>query len=46
MLFGSAFPLIPPEHWMQDFDEAGRKDKVKPLILRETAVRRPGLKPA
>jgi len=46
MLFGSNFPLIPPERWMKHFDEAGCKDKVKPLILRETAVRRPGLKPA
>ena len=29
MLFGSDYPLITPERWMKDFDEAGFKDKVK-----------------
>src|SRR5262249_51374567 len=33
ILFGSDFPLITPERWMSDFEEAGFKDKVKPLIL-------------
>ena len=36
MLFGSAYPLITPERWMKDFNEAGFKDKVKPLILKKT----------
>ena len=35
MLFGSAYPLITPERWMKDFNEAGFKDKVKPLILKK-----------
>jgi hypothetical protein len=35
MLFGSDYPLITPERWMKDFDEAGFKDKVKPLILKD-----------
>ena len=39
MLFGSDYPLITPERWMKDFDEAGFKDKVKPLILKENAKR-------
>ena len=39
MLFGSDFPLITPERWMKDFEEAGFKDKVKPLILKENAKR-------
>jgi len=39
MLFGSDYPLITPERWMKDFDEAGFKDKVKPLILKDNAVR-------
>jgi len=43
MLFGSDFPLITPERWMKDFDEAGFKDKVKPLILKENAKRLLGL---
>mgnify|MGYP000149905634 CR=1 FL=1 len=43
MLFGSDYPLITPERWMADFDEAGFKDKVKPLILKENAKRLLGL---
>ena len=43
MLFGSDYPLITPERWMKDFDEAGFKDKVKPLILKENAKRLLGL---
>ena len=39
MLFGSDYPLITPERWMKDFDEAGFKDKVKPLILKDNAKR-------
>jgi predicted TIM-barrel fold metal-dependent hydrolase len=39
MLFGSDYPLITPERWMKDFDEAGFKDKVKPLILKDNAMR-------
>jgi predicted TIM-barrel fold metal-dependent hydrolase len=43
MLFGSDFPLITPERWMKDFDEAGFKPEVKPLILKDNAVRLLGL---
>ena len=39
VLFGSDYPLITPERWMKDFGEAGFKDKVKPLILKENAKR-------
>jgi predicted TIM-barrel fold metal-dependent hydrolase len=39
MLFGSDFPLITPERWMKDFDEAGFRDEVKPLILKDNAAR-------
>jgi uncharacterized protein len=46
MLFGSDFPLISPDRWMKDFEEAGFKDAVKPLILKDNAVRLLGLKPA
>ena len=42
MLFGSDYPLITPERWMKDFDDAGFKDKVKLLILKENAKRRLG----
>jgi uncharacterized protein len=46
MLFGSDYPLITPERWMKDFEEAGFKDKVKPLILKENAKRLLGFTPA
>ena len=45
VLFGSDFPLISPDRWMNDFEEAGFKDAVKPLILKDNAVRLLGLKP-
>ena len=39
ILFGTDFPLITPERWMKDFETAGFKDEVKPLIMKENAVR-------
>jgi predicted TIM-barrel fold metal-dependent hydrolase len=39
MLFGTDFPLITPERWMKDFEAAGFKDEVKPLILKENAIK-------
>jgi predicted TIM-barrel fold metal-dependent hydrolase len=39
MLFGSDFPLIAPDRWMKDFDEAGFRPEVRPLILKENAIR-------
>ena len=39
ILFGSDFPLITPDRWLKDFAEAGFKDEVKPLILKENAKR-------
>ena len=44
VLFGTDFPLITPERWMKDFEEAGFRDEVKPLILKENAGRLLGLK--
>ena len=43
MLFGSDFPLITPDRWMKDFEEAGFRDAVKPLILKQNAMRVLGL---
>ena len=43
MLFGSDFPFITPERWIADFEEAGFRDEVKPLILKENAARLLGL---
>jgi hypothetical protein len=39
ILFGSDFPLITPDRWLKDFEEAGFKDEVKPLILKRNAMR-------
>jgi len=39
MLFGSDFPLITPERWMKDFETAGFRPEVQPLILKENAAK-------
>ena len=39
ILFGSDFPLITPDRWIKDFEEAGFKDDVQPLILKDNAMR-------
>jgi len=43
MLFGSDFPLITPDRWMADFEKADFRDEVRPLILKENAVKLFGL---
>ncbi len=43
MLFGSDFPLITPDRWLADFEKIGIKDEVRPLILKENAIRLFGL---
>jgi predicted TIM-barrel fold metal-dependent hydrolase len=43
VLFGSDFPLITPDRWLDDFAQAAFKDEVRPLILKENAVRLLGL---
>jgi predicted TIM-barrel fold metal-dependent hydrolase len=42
-LFGSDFPLITPDRWLADFEQAPFKDEVRPLILKENAARLLGL---
>ena len=39
ILFGTDFPLITPERWLKDFETAGFKEEVKPLILKENAIK-------
>jgi len=39
MLFGSDWPAITPDRWLQDFEAAPFKDEVRPLILKENAMR-------
>ncbi len=39
VLFGSDFPLITPDRWLADFEQAAFKDDVRPLVLKENAAR-------
>lgn len=39
MLFGSDWPAITPDRWLEDFANAPFKDEVRPLILKENAMR-------
>jgi len=43
MLFGSDFPVITPDRWLADFANLEIKDDVRPLILKDNAVRVLGL---
>ena len=43
MLFGTDYPLITPERWMKDYDAAGFREEVKPLIMKQNAIRALGL---
>jgi predicted TIM-barrel fold metal-dependent hydrolase len=43
VLFGSDYPWITPDRWLADFEKIGIRDEVRPLILKENAVRLLGL---
>jgi hypothetical protein len=43
VLYGSDYPLLTPDRWMQDFEQAQFRDEVRPLILKENAVKLLGL---
>jgi hypothetical protein len=43
VLFGSDYPLIAPDRWMADFEKIAIKDEVRPLVLKENAMRLFGL---
>ncbi len=43
VLFGSDYPLIAPDRWMNDFAALDIKDDVRPKILKDNAVRLLGL---
>jgi uncharacterized protein len=38
VLFGSDYPLIAPEMWIEHFQSLGLKDEVLPLVLKENAA--------
>lgn len=43
VLFGSDYPLITPDRWLADFERIPIRDEVRPLILKENAVKLFGL---
>jgi predicted TIM-barrel fold metal-dependent hydrolase len=45
MLFGSDYPLITPDRWLKDFQDAGFKPEVHDLILKQNAIRALALEP-
>src|SRR5690554_2258033 len=44
VLFGSDFPLITPDRWLADFEKIEIREEVRPLILKENAVKLFGLR--
>ena len=44
MLFGSDYPLITPDRWLADFEKLPIKDEVRPLVLKENALKLLGLR--
>jgi predicted TIM-barrel fold metal-dependent hydrolase len=44
VLFGSDYPLLTPDRWLADFEALKIRDEVRPLILKENAVRLFGLR--
>jgi predicted TIM-barrel fold metal-dependent hydrolase len=43
MLFGSDWPMIAPERWLDDFETIEIRDEVRPMILKDNAARLLGL---
>jgi predicted TIM-barrel fold metal-dependent hydrolase len=43
MLFGSDYPVLTPDRWLAEFGELPIKDEVRPLVLKQNAVRLLGL---
>jgi uncharacterized protein len=43
MLFGSDYPLITPDRWIADFEKLPIRDDVRPMVLKDNAIRLLGL---
>ncbi|HVW17261.1 MAG TPA: amidohydrolase family protein [Solirubrobacteraceae bacterium] len=43
VLFGTDWPALSPERWIAEFDKLDVKEEVRPLVLKENAVRMLGL---
>jgi len=44
VLFGSDYPALTPDRWISDFDTLTIKPEVRPLIMKENAIRLLGLR--
>lgn len=44
VLFGSDYPFITPDRWLADFEQISIREEVRPLILKENAVKLFGLR--
>src|SRR3954470_15288520 len=44
MLFGSDYPVISPDRWLKDFETIDIRPDVRPLILKENAIKLLGLR--
>src|SRR5688572_5352244 len=45
VLFGSDYPALTPDRWIEDFNTLNIKPEVRPLVMKENAVRLLGLGP-
>lgn len=45
-LFGSDYPLLSPDRWLEEFDQLQLKDEVRPRILYQNACRVLGIDPS
>jgi predicted TIM-barrel fold metal-dependent hydrolase len=45
VLFGSDYPLLRPDRWIRDFEALEIRDDVRPLIMKENAIRALNLGP-
>ena len=43
VMFGSDYPMLTPDRWLADFEKVAFRDEVRPLILKENAIRFFGL---
>jgi len=43
VMFGSDYPLLTPDRWIADFEKIAIRDDVRPLILKENAIKFFGL---
>jgi uncharacterized protein len=44
VLFGSDYPLLRPERWIKDFEQLDIRDEVKPLVMKQNAIKALGLR--